>query len=179
MCPGAEILAGAFEHSILSNGAVGPLLASIQATVFVYFKYQGTGMSELEQNKLKTRRALELLFDSRTPFASKKEQIGNYINPKKYIQHSPGLADGLAGLMTLVEEFDDLYSDYSISVKRVVAEGDMTVAHCHYKFGVDDLGKAIVEIFRFENGLMVEHWDVIQDVPETEVTGNANGNGMF
>jgi predicted SnoaL-like aldol condensation-catalyzing enzyme len=136
-------------------------------------------MDELEQNKLKTRKALELLFDSNISFAVKRETIGSYINPRKYIQHSPGLADGLAGLMVLVEEFDSLYSDYSISVKRVIAEGDMTVAHCHYKFGKNDLGKAIVEIFRFEDGLMVEHWDVIQEVPESEVTGNANGNGMF
>ncbi|MEZ5968302.1 MAG: nuclear transport factor 2 family protein [Hyphomonas sp.] len=136
-------------------------------------------MHDPQLMKEKTRRALELLFSSTTPFSQKKRDITNYINPDKYIQHSPGLEDGLSGLMKLVEEFDQQYSGYSISIKRVFADSDFSVAHCHYRFGPDDPGKAIVEIFRFEDGLMVEHWDVIQDVPDTEPSGNANGNGMF
>ncbi|NOX93661.1 MAG: hypothetical protein GXP04_00780 [Alphaproteobacteria bacterium] len=133
-------------------------------------------MSSLEQNKAATKTALEILFSSNIPLADKKRDIVAYINPKKYIQHSPGLANGLDALLDLVEEFDKSHPGYSVEVKRVMAEGDMTVAHCHYKFGGHDPhGKAIVEIFRFEDGLMVEHWDVIQDVPATD----KNGNGMF
>jgi len=137
-------------------------------------------MSNLEKNKAATKAALELLFNSEVSFAEKKKRITQYINPDKYIQHSPELADGLEGLMVLVESFDRLYEGYTIDVKRIIAEGDYTVAHCHYLFGTDDkYGKAIVEIFRFEDGLMVEHWDVIQPVPEADAQGNANGNGMF
>jgi predicted SnoaL-like aldol condensation-catalyzing enzyme len=133
-------------------------------------------MSSLEKNKAATKTALEILFNSSIPLADKRRDIVAYISPEKYIQHSPGLANGLDDLLDLVEEFDKSHPGYSVAVNRVMAEGDMTVAHCHYKFGDDDPhGKAIVEIFRFEDGLMVEHWDVIQDVPVTD----KNGNGMF
>jgi len=129
-----------------------------------------------EKNKEATKIALEILFSSNIPFEQKRRDIERYINPDKYIQHSPGLANGLSALLELVETFDKGFSGYSVDVKRVIAEDDYTVAHCHYKFGEEDpLGKAIVEIFRFENGLMVEHWDVIQDVPMSD----KNGNGMF
>ncbi|QIB64954.1 nuclear transport factor 2 family protein [Kineobactrum salinum] len=128
------------------------------------------------QQKVATKAALELLFSADISFEQKRREIANYINPDKYIQHSPGLADGLETLLELVRTFDRDCPGYSIEVKRVFADGNHTVAHCHYRFGADDpLGKAIVEIFRFEDGRMVEHWDVIQDVPATAV----NSNGMF
>ncbi len=133
-------------------------------------------MTSVEANKIATRKALELLFSSDIPFEEKQRDIRQYISPEKYVQHSPELANGLQTLLDLVQTFDHDCPGYSIDVKRVFGEADHTVAHCHYRFGADDqLGKAIVEIFRFEDGLMVEHWDVIQDVPAT----NANGNGMF
>jgi len=123
-----------------------------------------------------TKIALELLFSSNISIDEKKSKITQYINPNKYIQHSPTLANGLGALMALVESFDQQFDAYSIEVKRLVGEDDLVVAHCHYKLGVTDKrGKAIVEIFKFEDGKMVEHWDVIQDVPATD----ANGNGMF
>jgi predicted SnoaL-like aldol condensation-catalyzing enzyme len=133
-------------------------------------------MNSNEKNKMATKRALEILFSSGISLADKKREIIAYISPDKYIQHSPGLSNGLDALLDLVEGFDQSHPGYSIDVKRVIAEDDMTVAHCHYKFGDGDpYGKAIVEIFRFEDDLMVEHWDVIQDVPATD----ENGNGMF
>jgi len=133
-------------------------------------------MSSPMANKAATKNALEILFGANIPLADKKRDIRRYINSDKYIQHSPGLSNGLDALLDLVQSFDKERPGYSVDVKRVVAEGDITVAHCHYKFGDSDpLGKAIVEIFRFEDGLMVEHWDVIQDVPATD----KNGNGMF
>ncbi len=134
-------------------------------------------MSEiLEKQKNHTKAALELLFSSDISFEHKKRDITRYINPEKYTQHSPELANGLDALLDLVEQFDVDHPGYSVDVKRVFAEGNYSIAHCHYKFGdKDKTGKAIVEIFRFEDGLMVEHWDVIQEVP----LDDANGNGMF
>ncbi|KRB52671.1 hypothetical protein ASE02_11860 [Phenylobacterium sp. Root700] len=102
--------------------------------------------------------------------------MAKYINPQKYIQHSATVPDGFDGLMRLVAEFDSQFPAYGVSVKRMIAEGDFVVAHCHYSYGLpDDLGKAIVEIFRFEGDQMVEHWDVIQDIPRER----ANQNSMF
>lgn len=61
-------------------------------------------------------------------------------------------------------------------IKRVVAEGDLVMLHVHSTLNPQDKGEAVVDIFRFdENGKIVEHWDVIQAVPEK----TASGRSMF
>lgn len=133
-------------------------------------------MPELERRKQAVKALLEIAFDSRVPLSRKRVEMARYINPDKYIQHSPGIADGLEALLQLIEGFDRDSPGYAVQVKRVIAEGDLCFAHCHYTFGAADVrGKAIAELFRFEGELIVEHWDVIQDVP----AHNRNGNGML
>jgi predicted SnoaL-like aldol condensation-catalyzing enzyme len=133
-------------------------------------------MSELQRRKQAVIRLLEIAFDSKVPLARKRVEMARYIDPAQYIQHSPGIADGLQALLQLIEQFDRDFPGYAIEVKRVIAEGDLAFAHCHYTFGPrDPRGKAIAEIFRFDGELIVEHWDVIQDVPAQSV----NDNGMF
>jgi predicted SnoaL-like aldol condensation-catalyzing enzyme len=133
-------------------------------------------MSELERRKQAVTRLLEIAFDSSVSIARKRVEMARYINPARYVQHSPGIADGLQALLELIEQFDRDFPGYAVEVKRVIAEGDFAFAHCHYTFGPGDRrGKAIAEIFRFEGELMVEHLDVIQDVPAHSV----NHNGMF
>jgi predicted SnoaL-like aldol condensation-catalyzing enzyme len=133
-------------------------------------------MSELERRKQAVKALLEIAFDSAVPLVRKRVEMARYINPDKYIQHSPGIANGLEALLQLIDEFDRESPGYAVQVRRVVAEGDLCFAHCHYTFGAKDLrGKAIAELFRFEGEQIVEHWDVIQDVP----AHSRNGNGMF
>ena len=60
-------------------------------------------------------------------------------------------------------------------IKRVFAEGDYVILHVHAVREPGQRGSAIVDIFKLENGKVVEHWDVAQDVPEKA----ANSNGMF
>jgi predicted SnoaL-like aldol condensation-catalyzing enzyme len=133
-------------------------------------------MSELERRKRAVKALLEIAFDCAVPLARKRVEMARYINPDKYIQHSPGIANGLEALLQLIDEFDRESPGYAVQVRRVVAEGDLCFAHCHYTFGAKDpRGKAIAELFRFEGELIVEHWDVIQDVP----AHSRNGNGMF
>jgi predicted SnoaL-like aldol condensation-catalyzing enzyme len=60
-------------------------------------------------------------------------------------------------------------------IKRVIAEGDLVAIHNHVTSNPTDRGRAVVDIFRLENGRVVEHWDVVQDVPEK----SANTNTMF
>ena len=133
-------------------------------------------MSELDRRKQAVRALLEIAFDCAVPLARKRVEMARYINPAKYIQHSPGIANGLESLLLLIEEFDRESPGYAVQVKRVIAEGDLCFAHCHYTFGARDAhGKAIAELFRFEGELIVEHWDVIQDIP----AHSRNGNGMF
>ena len=92
-----------------------------------------------------------------------------------YVQHNPLIADGLEGfkgfVATLREKFPGLRAD----VKRLFAEGDFVIAHVHGVRVPGQPGSAIVDIFRLEEGKIVEHWDVMQPVPEDAL----NGNGMF
>ena len=133
-------------------------------------------MSDLERRKQAVKALLEIAFDSAVPLTRKRVEMARYIDPAKYIQHSPGIANGLEALLQLIEEFDRESPGYAVQVKRVIAEGDLCFAHCHYTFGAGDArGKAIAELFRFEGDAIVEHWDVIQDIP----AHSCNGNGMF
>ena len=65
--------------------------------------------------------------------------------------------------------------DFKADVKRVIAEGDFVVVHSHMTIDANDRGRAAVDIFRLENGKIVEHWDILQQIPET----SANSNTMF
>ncbi len=67
------------------------------------------------------------------------------------------------------------YPDLRLDIKRVIAEGDMVVTHSHLVLEPGKPGRALADYFRLEDGKVVEHWDVIQDVPGSA----ANDNGMF
>ena len=67
------------------------------------------------------------------------------------------------------------YPDLKLDIKRVIAEGDMIITHSHLDLEPGNPGRALADFFRLENGKVVEHWDVIQDVPAE----SANDNGMF
>ncbi|WP_329474564.1 nuclear transport factor 2 family protein [Kribbella sp. NBC_01484] len=94
----------------------------------------------------------------------------------RYVQHNPRIADGIDGfeafLATLRQDFPDLRAE----VKRIFADGEYVVAHVYGVRVPGQPGTAIVDIFRLDaDGKIVEHWDVMQPVPDTA----ANQNGMF
>jgi predicted SnoaL-like aldol condensation-catalyzing enzyme len=92
-----------------------------------------------------------------------------------YTQHNPTAADGPEGLRDWLVEFKRAYPDLRAEIKRVVAEGDYVVLHVYGVNGPSANGTAVVDIFRLKDGKVVEHWDVIQDIPpEVE-----NSNSMF
>jgi predicted SnoaL-like aldol condensation-catalyzing enzyme len=102
------------------------------------------------------------------------EGAARHFGPR-YIQHNPAVPDGPDGLKRLVDFLKEKFPSSRSEIKRVIAEGDLVMLHVHSVREPGQLGRAIVDIFRVENGKIVEHWDVIQDVPEK----SANTNTMF
>ena len=93
----------------------------------------------------------------------------------RYIQHNPNGVDGPQGFKNLVTLLKEKFPDSHSEIKRVIAEGDLVVLHVHSVRTPGERGRAIVDIFKVEDGKIVEHWDVVQDVPEK----SANQNTMF
>ena len=102
------------------------------------------------------------------------DAAAKYFGPR-YVQHNPGAANGPEGFKRMVGLLKEKFPNAHSEIKRVIAEGDLVVLHVHSKRDPADRGRAIVDIFKVENGKIVEHWDVIQDIPEK----SANDNTMF
>jgi predicted SnoaL-like aldol condensation-catalyzing enzyme len=93
-----------------------------------------------------------------------------------YRQHNPLIEDGMEGLRKFVTWIASNHPDARYEIKRVFADGDSVIIHSHWHGLADNSrGEAVVDIFRVEGGKVVEHWDVIQSIPET----SANANTMF
>ena len=93
----------------------------------------------------------------------------------KYIQHNPGAPDGIEGFKAFIAMRKEKFPNARSEIKRVFAEGDYVILHVHSVREPGERGVAIVDIFRLENGKIVEHWDVVQPIPKNP----ANSNTMF
>jgi EmrB/QacA subfamily drug resistance transporter len=102
------------------------------------------------------------------------DEAAAYFGPH-FIQHNPRSKDGIEGFRSLLQDLKKQFPGLRSDVKRVFADGDFVILHVHVKLQPEELGLAIVEIFRLEHGKIVEHWDVRQPITETA----ANTNGMF
>lgn len=103
-----------------------------------------------------------------------KGAFEKYLHPN-YRQHNPTAPDGrdaaIKGLSAFVAACPELRYD----IKQMFQDGDTVAVFAHVTKQRSDRGSAVVDILRFEGDVVVEHWDVIQPVPETA----ANNNGMF
>ena len=93
----------------------------------------------------------------------------------RYVQHNPTAPDGIEGFKAFLGFLREKFPDSRSEIKRVFADSDYVILHVHSVREKGARGRAIVDIFKLENGKIVEHWDVAQDIPEKA----ANTNGMF
>jgi predicted SnoaL-like aldol condensation-catalyzing enzyme len=98
-----------------------------------------------------------------------------YIDPK-YRQHNVRAPDGKEFLRGAFKARFAEHPSFRSDIKRTVADGDLVVVHTHERFNLNDLGNIIIDIYRVENGLIVEHWDAYMPVPPKDQWLNDNGS---
>jgi predicted SnoaL-like aldol condensation-catalyzing enzyme len=130
---------------------------------------QVSGSPTLETNKRTVLAFYEAGLNQKD-FEAASKLIGD-----RYVQHNPRIADGIDGFRAFVGGLKETFPGLRADIKRIFAEDDYVVAHVHGVRVPGQRGTAIVDIFRLEDGKIVEHWDVMQPIPENA----ENPNGMF
>jgi len=89
-----------------------------------------------------------------------------------YIQHNPNVGNGRAPLQAFLGTMFESLPEARFTLVRLIAEGDLVVAHTLFQANPADRGMAVVDIYRVEDGRLAEHWDVKEAVPEVSANGN-------
>lgn len=143
-------------------------ILAINFICFIYIMSNNAfGQSE-KTNKQIVLDFYELAFNQHKPSEAAKLYLTD-----SYIQHNPNHANGAQAFADDFEKYLKDHPNYHFKVAHVFADADMVILHTHTKADKNDLGRAIIDLFRISDGKIVEHWDVVQAVPEKTISGNS------
>lgn len=127
-------------------------------------------MSDVKSNTENVKAFYDLMFNKCQPAEAIEKYAGD-----DYVQHNTHVADGKQAFIDYFMRMAAEYPAKHVEFVRTVAEGDLVVVHCKQTWPNDET-YAGIDIFRLDDlSQIVEHWDVLQVVPQT----SANDNGMF
>lgn len=125
---------------------------------------------KLEQNKETAKRFYAMAFNDGNPREAVKKYTGVH-----YRQHNPHVGDGKENFIKYFEDLARDYPDKRLHFKHAIAEDNYVVLHTYQEWPGDE-DYATIDIFGFDdNGKIIEHWDVLQPIPQEF----AHDNGMF
>ena len=136
---------------------------------------QVDGATEIvDLDKTADNKALVEEFVEKVLIKGEQVDLTEYVSPKTYIQHNPQVANGLEGLGAFLKYLGEKQIEFHYTKRHLtVAEGNFVLTASEGVFG--DKPQAFYDLFRVENGLIVEHWDVIADMPGADAKHNEDG----
>ena len=123
--------------------------------------------SQAERNARTVVAFYTLAFNGHQP----AEAVARYVGAD-YIQHNPTVASGKAAFIQFVQGLNAQFPQAHVDIRRVVSQDDLVMTHSKFTLTPDDRGSVAADVFRLEKGKIVEHWDVIEAIPATTVSGN-------
>ena len=124
----------------------------------------------IERNKENALAFYDLMFNQSRPIQAVRDYVGDV-----YVQHNSAVGNGKKAFVDYYTKLAEENPEKRMHFKRVIAEGSLVMLHCFQEMP-GSTGIARIDIFRHdENGKIVEHWDVVQDIPKK----CANNNSMF
>ncbi len=153
-------------NKILKSTALAAMISAAPLSV----------LAETSERDLATEEANRaLVVEFYDQFFNEHNIAASDVIAEDYIQHNPNVPDGKAPLVSFFSGYFAENPESRARIVRSAADGDLVWLHVQSTNGEEDLGEAVVDIFRVEDGMIVEHWDAIQTVPSEA----ANSNTMF
>ncbi|MGB3069246.1 MAG: nuclear transport factor 2 family protein [Ottowia sp.] len=149
--------------------------AFIAAALLVGGAFSASAVQAQQRDVAKEEANRQLVVNFYDRFFNKHEMEAADVIVESYKQHNPYVPDGKAPFVNFFKDTFQKNPQSRAKVVRSAADGDLVYLHVHSQRSPEQRGAAVVDIFRVQDGKIVEHWDVVQPVPEK----SANGNTMF